>query len=307
MAHRTFWDEQRRNRRDSLLLAILVSLFLFGIIYIFALMFAPDALIFVLPFSVIIIVIYTWSSYQYGDKVVLASTHARPAEGPEFTYLNNIAEGLAIAAGVPPPKVYVIDNPDINAFSTGKDPQHASIAVNTGAINQLNREELEGVVAHEMSHVRNRDVEFMTYIAVLVGLVSILSHVILQWAWFAGVTGASQSRGRGRSRDGGGGLQIVILVVGLLLAILAPIATTLIELAVSRRREFLADAGGAELTRNPEGLASALEKIKNLNQGRMKVDQAVSPLFISDPNKRGLDLFATHPPIDERIKRLREM
>jgi len=304
MARRTFWDEQRRNKRDSLLLAILMSLFLFGIIYVFALIFAPDALIFVLPFSVIIIVIYTWSSYQYGDKVVLASTHARPAEGPEFTYLNNIAEGLAIAAGVPPPKVYVIDNPDINAFSTGKDPKHASIAVNTGAIDQLNREELEGVVAHEMSHVRNRDVEFMTFVAVLVGLVSILSHVILQWAWFAGAT---QSRSRGRGRDSGGGIQIIILVVGLVLAILAPIATTLIELAVSRRREFLADAGGAELTRNPEGLASALEKIKNLNQGRMKVDQAVSPLFISDPNKRGLDLFATHPPLDERIKRLRAM
>jgi heat shock protein HtpX len=305
MARRTFWDEQRRNRRDSLLLAILVSLFLFAIIYAFALIFAPDALILVLPFSVIIIVIYTWSSYQYGDRVVLASTHARPAEGPEFTYLNNITEGLAIAAGIPPPKVYVIDNPDINAFSTGKDPKHASIAVNTGAISQLNREELEGVVAHEMSHVRNRDVEFMTYIVVLVGLVSILSHVILQWAWFAGAT---QSRGRGRNRDSGGGIQIVILVVGLILAILAPIATTLIEFAVSRRREFLADAGGAELTRNPEGLASALEKIKNINQGRMKVDQAVSPLFIADPNKSGLNnLFATHPPLDERIKRLRAM
>jgi heat shock protein HtpX len=302
MARRTFYDEQRRNRRDSLLLAIVVSLVLFGLVYSFAYIFAPEALIFVLPLSIILIFVYTWGSYQYGDQIVLSSTHARPAEGNEFIYLNNVAEGLSIAAGVPPPKVYVIDDPEINAFATGKNPEHASIAVTTGALQKLNRSELEGVVAHELSHVRNRDVEFMTFIAVLVGLVSILSHIILRWAWFT-----PRSRGRGRDR-GGSGLEIVVLILGLILAILAPIAVALIQFAINRRREYMADASGAELTRYPEGLASALEKIKNNNQGKMKVDEAVSPLFISDPNKTALDeLFATHPPIEERIKRLRQM
>jgi heat shock protein HtpX len=299
---RTFYDEQRRNKRDSLLLAIVVSLVLFGLVYSFAYIIAPEALIFVLPFSVILILAYTWGSYQYGDQIVLSSVHARPAEGNEYIYLNNVAEGLSIAAGIPVPKVYILDDPEINAFATGKDPQHASIAVTTGALQKLNRAELEGVVAHELSHIRNRDVEFMTYIAVLVGLVSILSHIILRWAWIA-----PRSRGRGRDR-GGSGIEVVVLVLGLVLAILAPIAVALIQFAINRRREFMADASGAELTRYPEGLASALEKIKNNNPGKMKVDEAVSPLFISDPNKSALDnLFATHPPLEERIKRLRQM
>ena len=303
MASRTFFDEQRRNRRDSVLLAIVVSLFLFGLVYSFAYIFAPDLLIIVLPISLVIILVYTWGSYQYGDQIVLSSVHARPAEGNEYIYLNNVAEGLAIAAGVPPPKVYVMDDPEINAFATGKDPQHSSIAVTTGALQSLNRQELEGVVGHEMSHVRNRDVEFMTYIAVLVGLVSILSHIILRWAWWGGA-----GRRRSRNRNGGGGIEIVVLVLGLVLAILAPIAVALIQFAISRRREYLADASGAELTRNPEGLASALEKIEKVNVGKMKVDEAVSPLFISDPNKSPLDnLFATHPPLEDRIKRLRQM
>ena len=305
MSQRTFYDEQRKNRRSSILLAIIVSLFLFSLAYIVAIIFAPDAVIFILPFSLIIILIYTWSMYQYGDRIVLSSTKAHPAEGQEYTYLNNVVEGLAIAAGVPPPKVYVIDNPEINAFATGKDPQHASITVTTGALQKLNREELEGVVGHEMSHVRNRDVAFMTYVAVLVGIVSILSHVILMWAWIGGISGG---RGGSRGREGGSGLKVIFLVLGLILAILAPLAVALIEFAISRKREFLADAGGAELTRYPEGLASALEKIMKINQGAMKVDQAVSPLFINDPNKSGLsNLFATHPPLEERIKRLRQM
>jgi heat shock protein HtpX len=301
---RTFYDEQKRNRRDSLLLAIVVSLVLFGLVYSFAYIFAPQDLILVLPFSAFIIVGYTWGSYQYGDQIVLSSVHARPAEGNEFIYLNNVAEGLSIAGGIPTPKVYVMDDPEINAFATGKDPEHASICVTTGALQKLNRAELEGVVAHEMSHVRNRDIQFMTYIAVLVGLVSILSHIILRWGWLGA---GSRSRSRGRDREGGSGFEIVIMLVGIVLAILAPIAVALIQYAISRRREFMADAGGAELTRYPEGLASALEKIGS-NQGKMKVDEAVSPLFISDPNHTALDnLFATHPPLAERIKRLRQM
>ncbi|HIH88501.1 TPA: M48 family metallopeptidase [Candidatus Bathyarchaeota archaeon] len=298
---RTFYEEQKRNRRDSILLAIVVSLVLFGLVYSFAYIFAPEDLFFVLPLSAILIVVYTWGSYQYGDQIVIAATGARPAEGNEFIYLNNVAEGLSIAAGIPMPKVYVMESPEINAFATGKDPQHSSIAVTTGALQKLNRAEIEGVVAHELSHIRNKDIQFMTYVTVLVGLVSILSSIIRRWNW----TGGSRRRGRDR---GGSGFEAAIMVLGLILAIIAPIAVALVQYAISRRREYMADASGAELTRYPEGLASALEKIKNFNQGKMKVDEAVSPLFISDPNHSALDnLFATHPPIEDRIQRLRQM
>jgi heat shock protein HtpX len=298
---RTFYEEQKRNRRDSILLAIVVSLVLFSLVYSFAYIFAPKDLFFVLPLSAILIVVYTWGSYQYGDQIVIAATGARPAEGNEFIYLNNLAEGLSIAAGIPMPKVYVMESPEINAFATGKNPQHSSIAVTTGALQKLNRAEIEGVVAHELSHIRNKDIQFMTFVAVLVGLVSILSSIIRRWSW----TGGSRRRGRDR---GGSGFEAAIMVLGLILAIIAPIAVALVQYAISRRREYMADASGAELTRYPDGLASALEKIKNFNQGKMKVDEAVSPLFISDPNHSALDnLFATHPPLEDRIQRLRQM
>jgi heat shock protein HtpX len=298
---RTFFEEQRRNGRDSILLAIVVSLILFALVYSFAYIFAPQDLIIVLPISAVLIIIYTWASYQYGDQIVIAATGARLAEGNDYIYLNNVSEGLSLAAGIPIPKVYVMDSPEINAFATGKDPEHSSIAVTTGALQKLNRAELEGVVAHEMSHIRNRDIQFMTYVTVLVGLVSILGYIIRRWSWVGG------SRRRSRDR-GGGGFEVAVMLLGLILAIVAPIAVALVQYAISRRREYMADASGAELTRFPEGLASALEKIKNSNPGKMKVDEAVSPLFISDPNHSALDnILATHPPIEERIKRLRQM
>jgi heat shock protein HtpX len=232
---RTFYEEQKRNRRDSILLAIVVSLVLFSLVYSFAYIFAPKDLFFVLPLSAILIVVYTWGSYQYGDQIVIAATGARPAEGNEFIYLNNLAEGLSIAAGIPMPKVYVMESPEINAFATGKNPQHSSIAVPTGALQKLNRAEIEGVVAHELSHIRNKDIQFMTFVAVLVGLVSILSSIIRRWSW----TGGSRRRGRDR---GGSGFEAAIMVLGLILAIIAPIAVALVQYAISRRREYMADA-----------------------------------------------------------------
>jgi len=302
MSKRTFNQEMARNRRDSILLAIVVSLVLFGLVFSLAYIFAPDMLIFAIPFSLFLVFIYTWSSYQYGDQVVLSSTGARPADGREYQYLRDTVEGLSLAAGVPMPKIYVMDSDELNAFATGKDPEHASIAVTTGLMRNLNRQELEGVVAHEMSHIRNRDMEFMTLIAVLVGLAAILSHIILRGFWFGG------GRRRDRDRGKGGGIEVILLLVGVVLAIIAPIVTRLVQLAVSRKREFLADASGAELTRYPEGLASALEKIGHLNKGNMNVSEAVSHIFIADPVHSALDsLYATHPPIEERIKRLRAM
>jgi heat shock protein HtpX len=176
--------------------------------------------------------------------------------------------------------------------------------VTRGLLNTLDRQELEGVLAHELSHVRNRDVTFMTLVAVLVGLVAILSHIILRTYRFGGSRRGSRGRGDGDKR----GLEIAILAVGFILAIFAPLLTRIVQFAVSRKREYLADASGAELTRYPEGLASALQKIKGHNRGDMDVSEAVSHLFIADPNKSALDaLYATHPPLDERIKRLRAM
>jgi len=297
---RSFHDEQSRNRRDSILLAMIVSVVLFALIVSISYIWAPDAVYVMVPISLLLVFIYTWSSYQYGDRVVLSSTGAVPAEGPQYTYLNDTVEGLAIAAGIPKPAVYVVPSDEINAFATGKDPEHASVAVTTGLMRTLDRQEMEGVIAHEMSHIRNRDVQFMTLVAVLVGLAGILSHMILRSYWYGG------RRGR-RDRDRGN-LGLIIVAVGFVLAIFAPILTRLVQLAVSRRREYLADASGAELTRYPDGLADALEKIMQHNRGDMKVSEAVSHLFIADPNRSALDaLYATHPPIEERIKRLREM
>ncbi len=300
MQRRSFHDEQSRNRRDSILLAIVVSVVLFALIVSISYIWAPDAVYLMVPVSLLMVFAYTWSSYQYGDRVVLSSTGAVPAEGPQYTYLNDTVEGLAIAAGIPKPDVYVVPSDEINAFATGKDPEHASLAVTTGLMRALDRQELEGVVAHEISHIRNRDVQFMTLVAVLVGLAGILSHMILRSYRLGG------RRGR-RDRDRGN-LGLIIVAVGFILAIFAPIVTRLVQLAVSRRREYMADASGAELTRYPDGLADALEKIMKHNRGEMKVSEAVSHLFIADPNRSALDaLYATHPPIEERIKRLREM
>jgi heat shock protein HtpX len=300
MQRRSFRDEQSRNRRDSVLLAMVVSVVLFALIVSISYIWAPDAVYVMVPISLLFVFIYTWSSYQYGDRVVLSSTGAVPAEGPQYTYLNDTVEGLAIAAGIPKPSVYVVPSDEINAFATGKDPEHASVAVTTGLMRTLDRQELEGVIAHEMSHIRNRDVQFMTLVAVLVGLAGILSHMILRSYWYGGR--------RGRRDKDRGNLGLIIVAVGFVLAIFAPILTRLVQLAVSRRREYMADASGAELTRNPDGLADALEKIMKHNRGDMKVSEAVSHLFIADPNRSALDaLYATHPPIEERIKRLREM
>jgi len=299
MQRRSFHDEQSRNRRDSLLLAVIVSAVLFALIVSISYIWAPDAVFVMVPIALLFVFIYTWSSYQYGDRVVLSSTGAVPAEGPQYTYLNDTVEGLAIAAGIPKPAVYVVPSDEINAFATGKDPEHASVAVTTGLMRTLDRQEMEGVIAHEMSHIRNRDVQFMTLVAVLVGLAGILSNMILRSYRWGG--------GRRRDKDRGN-LGLIIVAVGFVLAIFAPIVTRLVQLAVSRRREYMADASGAELTRYPDGLADALEKIMKHNRGDMKVSEAVSHLFIADPNRSALDaLYATHPPIEERIKRLREM
>ena len=232
---------------------------------------------------------------------MLSATKAKPAEGREYQYLRDTVEGLSISAGIPPPKIYVIENADMNAFATGRNPEHASITVTTGLMKEVNRQELEVVLAHEISHIRNRDILFMMLVAVFVGLVAILSHLILRAFWFGGVR-------RSRRERRGGGIEVLVLVVGFVLAIFAPIVVRLVQLAVSRKREYLADASSVDLTRYPEGLASALEKITKKNRRNMDVSEAVSHLFFVDPRHSALDyLHDTHPRIEDRIQRLRAM
>jgi heat shock protein HtpX len=304
MGTRSFYDEAKRNRRNSILLIVFLSVIVVVLASSMAYLFAPELLVFALPLTVLFMVVYSWGSYTYGDQVVLSSTGAVLAEGREYTYLNDTVEGLSIAAGIPKPDVYVVSSDEMNAFATGRDPEHASVAVTRGLMAGLDRQELEGVLAHEISHIRNRDVSFLTLVAVLVGLAAIISHIILRTYRFRTLAGGRSRRGRDRRA----GLDVAILAVGFFLAIFAPILTRIVQFAVSRGREYLADASGVELTRYSEGLASALEKIMVHNRGEMDVSEAVSHIFFVDPNRSALDsLYATHPPVEERIRRLREM
>jgi len=291
------FDQVASNRRKSVLLGVLVFFFLFAFVYVVSYVFFPEIFSVVLIFATVLIIVHTFVSYNYGDKIVLSSTGAKPVEdNKKYAYLTNTVEGLSIAAGIPKPKIYVMESDEINAYATGKDPKHASIAVTTGALENLDRDELEGVIGHEMSHVKNYDIRFGMIVAVMVGLVAIVSNMILRsWMWGGG----------SRRERGNAGL---LILVGLALAIISPIIVRLVQLAVSRKREYLADASSAQLTRYPDGLADALEKIKKHNEGKMKVSEAVSHIFLADPNKSPLDnLFATHPPIEERIRILRAM
>lgn len=254
----------------------------------------------ILYFAIVFSLVMNVGSYWWSDKVVLSMVHAQEIEKSDNPELWNIVENLAITAGLPMPKLYIVDDPSPNAFATGRDKEHAAIAVHTGILRILNRSELEGVLAHELSHVGNRDTLISTIVVVLAGMVSLLSHFFLRASMFGG-----------RSRDDKGG-NAFFMIAGFVLAILAPIFAMLIQLAISRKREFLADASGALLTRYPEGLASALEKISGAGIPSTTATNATSSLYISSPlqgDGPGFfgKLFMTHPPIDDRIANLRGM
>jgi heat shock protein HtpX len=247
------------------------------------------------------------ASYRYGDRIVLASARAREVGAEEEPRLHNIVEGLSIAAGIPKPRVYVVPELAPNAFATGRDPEHSSVAVTRGLLDTMNRVELEGVVAHELSHVVDRDILVGTIVATLVGAVVLISEFFMRSWWWGGF--------RGRREDsGGGGAGIVFVALGLILLILAPIAGQIIKFAVSREREYLADAQGAMLTRYPPGLVSALRKIAAAPHAMRSANNATAHLWLDQPSRvPGEDtgrlerLFSTHPPIADRIRRLEEM
>ncbi len=293
MIKRSFYDEISRNKRNSVLLVAGVFLFIVFFGWLIGQIFDPSYTSAIIITAVFIAVIFSWAGYYYSDSIVLSTVNARKADPVKHKRLYDLVEGLCIATNLPMPRLYIIRSDDINAFATGRDPHHALIAVTEGALKHLDRDELEGVLAHELSHIRNYDIRFMTLLATLVGFVVIISELLRRSFWY------------GSKRDKKEG-SVIILIAGLLIAIIAPFLVKLIQLAVSRKREFLADASAAEITRNPDGLADALEAIKNYNGRKLKISKGIQHLFISNPFGKS-SLFSTHPPIEERIRRLRSM
>jgi heat shock protein HtpX len=258
--------------------------------------------------ALVVATVLSVTSYLYGDRLVLASSRAREVTADEEPRLHNLVEGLAIAAGIPKPRIYVVPEQAPNAFATGRDPEHASIAVTQGLVATMNRVELEGVIGHEIAHVLDRDMLLGTIVATLVGAVVLMSEFLMR-TWFWGGLG-----GRRGSDNNGGPVALIFFAVGFALMVLAPIAGEVIKRAVSRNREFLADAQGAMLTRYPPGLASALRKIAASPTAMHSANNATAHLWLSQPSRIEGDklgpmekIFATHPPIAERIRRLEEM
>ncbi len=280
------------KRKSALLITVFITLVIFlGYVIGQATGYGYGGLLVAVAVSLLM----TLVSYYSGDKIALATAGAKgPISKEDNPYVYRLVENLCITAGLPVPKIYIIPDQALNAFATGRDPEHASIALTQGIINALENEELEGVIAHELSHIKNFDIRIMTLVIVLVGAVTLLADWFLRWSFF----GRSDERGN----------NAVFMLVGLVLAILSPLFATLIQLAISRKREFLADASAALLTRYPEGLARALEKIAN-HSGVRRVNKATAHLFIASPlsGRTVSRLFSTHPPIEERIRALREM
>jgi heat shock protein HtpX len=297
------WEQITKNKAKSTVLVVLFVAFVIFLGWIFGRTTALGPAGPVL--AAVIAGIMAFASYYNSDKMVLRLSRARPVSKSEFPYLYNTIEGLSVAAGVPVPKMYVINDSAPNAFATGRNPEHAAVAVTTGLVEKLNRTELEGVLAHEMSHIANYDTLLMTLTVVMVGTVALVSDWLMRSFMFGGA-GGQRRRSSGQGQGGS-----ILVLVALVLAILSPIVAQLIRLAISRKREYLADASGAMLTRYPEGLASALEKIALDREPLEVANKATAHLYIMNPLKRrrgGLNvLFSTHPPAERRIEILRSM
>ncbi|MBU2052916.1 MAG: M48 family metallopeptidase [Nanoarchaeota archaeon] len=298
-----FRDQIAKNKRDSFfLMFIIFAVFvLFG--YVISLAFEPGFFFIIMIISIVISLSYIWISFYNSDKIAVASVGAKPASRERYKQYYNLVEGLTLASGLPMPKLYIMETSQINAFASGRDPENAVVCVTTGALEKLEKRELEGVLAHELGHVANYDIRYMTLATVMVGMIAIVSQIFLRSLWFRG---GSDDRGKG-----------VFILIGIVLAILAPIVVQLVQLSISRRREFAADASSVKFTRHPSGLIKALKKIKEDNspsehrsvypQARnegAKISKALAPLFFANPFK---GLGSTHPPIEKRISALERM
>jgi heat shock protein HtpX len=302
----TFRDRIAVNRRNSLFLIACFIAFVavFGYVIGWAWIGDPVGAIFGLVLAAVVGTISGLLTYYSGDRMVLAASRAKEITHDDAPVLFNVVEEMAIAAGLPMPKVYIIEDSAPNAFATGRDPEHASIAVTSGLLEKLDRDELQGVIAHEMSHVGNFDIRYAMLVGILVGTTVLISDFFLRGLWFGG--------GRGGGRGGGGGyIQLIMIVIAIVLAILAPLFARLLQLSISRQREYLADASAVQLTRNPKGLADALQKISGDREVLEAANRATAHLYIVNPvkrfEKRAKGLFSTHPPIEDRIEVLRSM
>ena len=300
------YEQIASNKRRTFLLMALAILLLGAVGYAIGLWLGTGPL--GLGIALAVAILMQVGAYRYGDRIVLASARAREVGPEEEPRLHNIVEGLAIAAGIPKPRVWVVPERAPNAFATGRDPEHSHIAVTQGLLDTMNRVELEGVIGHEMSHILDRDILYGTIVATVIGAVVLISEFFMRAMWWGGFRGR-----RGEDR-GGGGAEAIVFAIGLVLLVLAPLFGQLIQLAVSRQREYLADAQGAMLTRYPPGLISALEKIRDAPHAMRSANNATAHLWLEQPSrfpgeKTGLmeRLFSTHPPIEDRIRRLREM
>lgn len=291
------------NKRKTWVLLIVFFLLLAIVGYAVGYLFMNSG-IWGVTVAMIIGFIYALTMIFQSTEIVMSMNGAREVDRNEEPVLYHVVEDMAMVAQIPMPRVYVIDDPGLNAFATGSNPQNAAVAATSGLLEIMNREELEAVIGHEVSHIRNLDIRISTIAVALASAITLLSSMAGRMMWWGG---ASRSR-RNSDRDSGG-LEVIMLVISLLAIVLAPLAATLVQLAISRQREFLADASSVELTRNPQGMINALLKLENSQPMTHHVDDASSALYINDPQKRGFlkKLFYTHPPISERIERLKHM
>ena len=293
----TIYNQSDKNTHLTWFYITGFLVFIIGVGYIFAEAMGNSAILYG---AVIFSTLMSFGSYWLSDKIVLAMSSAKEVKHNENPEIYHLVENLCITAGLPVPKIYIIEDTAMNAFATGRDPEHGVICFTTGIISRLEKIELEGVIAHELSHIGNRDILISTVVVVLVGFVTLLADWFRHWAFWGG---------KSRDDNGGGQIRVLIMVLAIVLSILAPIAAVFMQLAISRKREFLADADGALLTRYPEGLASALEKISQDTEPLEAANRATAHLFIANPFKgaKVSKLFMTHPPIEERVKALRGM
>ncbi len=300
-----FYEQISSNKKKTYLLFLAFFLLVGTLAAILSYIIGGLSIVggFFLTFFGFLIIVFALISYYTCDSIVTFMSGAKEADKEKYKQLINIVEEMSIASGLPMPKVFVIDDTAINAFATGRDPEHSVICVTTGCLTRLNREQLQGVIAHELSHIKNYDIRTMTIATVLVGISVLLSDLILRMFVFGGGRSNNNSKGSGQ-------FEIILIVFAIILALLTPLIANLIKLSISRKREFMADASAVELTRNPEGLASALEVISKDTEPLEAANKATAHLYISDPlkNTKGMwfaGMFNTHPPINERISTLR--
>jgi heat shock protein HtpX len=304
----TFYAQQAENRRDSILLVLIVTVILaaLGFAIGYGTTGYVEGAFGVTTIAIVIAMLMSVGSYFAGDKLVLATSGAREVTQEQAPQLLNVVQEMALSANLPMPKVYIIEDTAPNAFATGRDPKHASVAITTGLLQKLDREELQGVIGHELSHVRNYDIRFSLLVAVLVGSIALMADFFLRFTFWGG-----RGRGGGDRDRGGGGLQAIVFVIAIVLAIIAPFIARMVQLAVSRQREYLADSSSVELTRNPRGIEQALAKIAGDQEVLEVANRATQHLYFTNPIKkfeeRSSSMFSTHPAIVDRINRLRQL